>query len=148
MLPILEPPGPRRQPYAADLGIAFQLTNFIRDIGEDLIRGRVYLPVEDLDRFGIDRADLARGSTVRSATDRLRDRAVPGDLPCRRTRDRDAPSDEPGLHPHRLHLYGGILDAIEKADYQVFDRRVTVPQHRRLSVAARPSSGHAGRGAW
>ena len=63
MLPILEPRHPRRAGPARDLGNAFQLTNFLRDVAEDLDRGRVYLPQEDLDRFG---ADPARrdGSTT------------------------------------------------------------------------------------
>src|SRR5579875_2779269 len=49
------------EPYAADLGIAFQLTNFIRDVGEDLSRGRIYLPGEDLTLFGVDPDRLRRG---------------------------------------------------------------------------------------
>ena len=54
MLPILEPHAPEALAPARDLGLAFQLTNFLRDVGEDLDRGRVYLPQEDLDRFGAD----------------------------------------------------------------------------------------------
>jgi phytoene synthase len=60
MAPILEssdPPAARE--HARQLGLAFQLTNFIRDVAEDLARGRVYLPAEDLERFGVRRADLA-----------------------------------------------------------------------------------------
>ena len=53
MLPILEPSSDAAVPRARDLGIAFQLTNFLRDVGEDLDRGRVYLPQEDLRRFGV-----------------------------------------------------------------------------------------------
>ena len=54
MLPILEPLTPDALEPARDLGNAFQLTNFLRDVAEDLDRGRVYLPQEDLDRFGAD----------------------------------------------------------------------------------------------
>ncbi|MCW2622144.1 MAG: crtI, partial [Frankiales bacterium] len=63
MLPVLEPVVPREiaAPYAVDLAIAFQLTNFLRDVGEDLQRGRVYLPAEDLARFGVTREHLLRG---------------------------------------------------------------------------------------
>ncbi len=63
VLPILGTVVPREQaaPYAADLGIAFQLSNFIRDVGEDLRLGRIYLPMESLHRFGVDRAQLQWG---------------------------------------------------------------------------------------
>jgi len=64
MLPVLEHPGVPYDvvaPFARDLGIAFQLTNFIRDVGEDLRRGRVYLPQESLDLFGVTRPHLERG---------------------------------------------------------------------------------------
>jgi len=56
MLPILEPTSPAALEPARDLGLAFQLTNFLRDVAEDLDRGRVYVPREDLDRFGADPA--------------------------------------------------------------------------------------------
>jgi phytoene synthase len=60
MTPILEPSDPQQaREHARQLGLAFQLTNFIRDVAEDLERGRVYLPAADLERFGVSRADLA-----------------------------------------------------------------------------------------
>ena len=60
MVPILEPTAPEAYERAKDLGVAFQLANFVRDVGEDLDRGRVYLPLEELDAFGVSRADLER----------------------------------------------------------------------------------------
>ena len=57
MVPILEPLRPEAFTHARDLGVAFQLSNFLRDVGEDLDRGRVYLPAEDLARFGAEPAD-------------------------------------------------------------------------------------------
>ena len=140
MVPILEPlPGRERE--AADraraLGEAFQLSNFIRDVAEDLRRGRVYLPQEDLDRFGVTRADLAPGPTPPHVVELLR-------FEIARTRALYATA-RPGielLHPTSrdcirtaFALYGGILDAVEKADHQVLDRRVAVPLPRRLAVA-------------
>ena len=139
MVPVLEPVVPRElvEPYAADLGVAFQLSNFIRDVGEDLRRGRVYLPAEDLAAFGVDRERLARG-VVDSAVRRL--------LAFEIARTRELyRAAEPGirlLHPtsrdcirSALRLYGGILDEVERADYQVLDRRVSVSGPRRLAVA-------------
>ncbi|GAB3913407.1 hypothetical protein GCM10027613_04920 [Microlunatus endophyticus] len=57
MLPILEPTSRRAREPARALGLAFQLTNFLRDVGEDLDRGRIYLPQEDLERFDADPAE-------------------------------------------------------------------------------------------
>jgi 15-cis-phytoene synthase len=139
MLPVLEPVVARElaEPYAADLGVAFQLSNFIRDVGEDLRRGRVYLPAEDLAHFGVDRERLARG-VVDGPIRRLLAYEIA------RTRELYRAA-EPGirlLHPTSrdcirtaLRLYGGILDEVERADYQVLDRRVTVGVPRRLAVA-------------
>jgi 15-cis-phytoene synthase len=140
MVPILEPlPGREKEATerARALGEAFQLSNFIRDVAEDLRRGRVYLPQEDLDRFGVTRADLAPGPTPPHVVELLR-------FEIARTRELYATA-RPGielLHPTSrdcirtaFALYGGILDAVEKADFQVLDRRVAVPLPRRIAVA-------------
>lgn len=139
MLPILEPVVPREvaAPYAVDLGVAFQLTNFLRDVGEDLQRGRVYLPQEDLDAFGVTREHLQHG-VVDGPVRRLLEFEIA------RTRGlyRSAQHGVRLLHPSSrpcietaLALYGGILDAIERADYRVLDRRVSVSLPRRARVA-------------
>jgi phytoene synthase len=139
MVPVLEPVVSRElaEPYAADLGVAFQLSNFIRDVGEDLRRGRVYLPEEDLAHFGVDRERLARG-VVDGPIRRLLAYEIA------RTRELYRAA-EPGirlLHPSSwdcirtaVRLYGGILDEVERADYRVLDRRVSVGVPRRLAVA-------------
>jgi phytoene synthase len=137
MVPILEPLDPAARRCARLLGEAFQLSNFVRDVGEDLRRGRVYLPQEDLDRFGVTRAGLQRGEVTPAVRDLLR-------FEVARTREvyREA---EPGiglLHPTSQDcvrtaflLYGGILDAVERAGYQVLTQRVSVPLTRRARVA-------------
>ena len=140
MLPILEPrPGMTgvAAPYAADLGRAFQLTNFIRDVGEDLRRGRVYLPKEDMAAFGVSRDDLESG-LITAPTRRL----LAFEVERARELFRRA---EPGirlLHPTSRDcvrtastLYAGILDEVERADYQVLDQRVRVGTARRAAVA-------------
>lgn len=137
LVPILEPLSAAAYPYAADLGIGFQLTNFIRDVGEDLRRGRVYLPAEDLAHFGVTREQLAAGVVdgrvrrllgyqVARAREVLR-RAHPGIRLLH-------PTSRPCIET-AFRLYGGILEAVEQADYQVLDRRVTVSLPRRLMVA-------------
>jgi phytoene synthase len=138
MLPVLGPLDPSAQAPAEALGEAFQMSNFIRDVGEDLARGRVYLPEEDLTAHGVSRADLAAGvvtDPIRrllafeiERTRELYDAARPGvelvepaSRPCLRT---------------AIALYGGILDEVERADYQVLSGRVSVPLRHRLAVAA------------
>jgi phytoene synthase len=140
MLPILEHPGVPRsvvEPYARDLGAAFQLANFIRDVGEDLRRGRIYLPMDDLALFGVDRERLERG-VVDGPIRRLLAYEV---ARCREIYRSAAPGIRL-LHPTSrdcmataFRLYGGILSEVERADYRVLDRRVSVPLRRRVAVA-------------
>ena len=131
--------------HAIDLGRAFQLTNFLRDIAEDLRRGRVYLPEESLHRFGVDRDRLARGRVDESIRNLLA-------WEIERARGLYA-SAAPGIelvHPtsrdclRTAHtLYAGILDEIERVDYDVFSHRVSV------RVTRRAAAGLSGlRGSW
>jgi len=137
MVPILGPLDDRAYPAAEALGIAFQLANFVRDVGEDLDRGRVYLPLEDLERFGLTRGDLER----RVVDDRVRDllgfqiaRVRRLEAAARPGIEALQPDSRPCIEAARL-LYCGIVDEVERIDYQVFDRRATVPLRRRLAVA-------------
>ena len=137
MVPILGPLTDEAYPRARALGEAFQLSNFIRDVGEDLRRGRVYLPQEDLDRYEVTRADLARGVVTPAIRALLR-------FEISRARALYAVA-QPGvalLDPTSrdcvqtaITLYGGILAEVERADYQVLTGRVRVPTARRARVA-------------
>jgi phytoene synthase len=127
-----------REP-ARQLGLAFQLTNFIRDVAEDLDRGRVYLPVADLESFGVGRADLAAPSAspavrrlIAFEVERARDhyrRAQPGLalLPARSRR----------CVRLAYAIYGGILDRVEEAGYDVLAGRAVVPRRRRATAVVR-----------
>ncbi|GIF24757.1 phytoene synthase [Paractinoplanes tereljensis] len=138
MLPILgsSDPAAAREP-ARQLGLAFQLTNFIRDVAEDLERGRVYLPREDLDRFGLTPSDLRPGNPkikplIAYEVERARGHyrlAAPG-IPLLE------PASQACMRTAFL-LYGGILNQVEAADHDVFARRATVPNSRRAAVAMR-----------
>jgi phytoene synthase len=138
MLPILEPTSPDALQPARDLGLAFQLTNFCRDVAEDLDRGRVYLPVEDIEHYGARPALQARVVTpewvelMRFEIARTRDyyRSADLGLPL-------LPAVAGRCIAGARLLYGGILDQIEAADYDVFASRVRVPTWRKLAVAAR-----------
>jgi phytoene synthase len=139
MLPVLGARHPDARARAMDLGVAFQLTNFLRDVAEDWDRGRIYLPMADLDRFGVTEDDFAR----RRVTAGMR-RLLAFEAERTRALYRRAEDGWGMLEPrsqaciriaHRL--YGEILDRIETLDWQVFDRRAVVPARRKLAVAAR-----------
>ncbi len=140
MLPILgsRDPAAAREP-ARQLGLAFQLTNLIRDVAEDLDRGRTYLPDEHLDAFGITRADLEQ----RRATPKIKT-LIEYEVGKAREHYRAAAPGIPLLNPGSqacmrtaFHLYGGILDEVAAADFDVFARRATVSNRRRAAVALR-----------
>jgi len=138
MLPILEPRHPDAMAPARDLGNAFQLTNFLRDVAEDLDRGRVYLPQEDVRRFGAEDALAERRVTpgwvqlMRFEIDRNRQLYASADLGLAML----PPLSARCIAGARV-LYSGILEQIEAAGYDVFSARVAVPTWRKLAVAAR-----------
>ncbi len=135
--PILGYASEEALPFGVTLGRAMQLTNILRDVGEDSRMGRVYLPTEDLDRFGYAEAEIFEGV--------LDDRFVAlMKFQIARVRElyREA---EPGiamLAPESrytvrlaLSLYRGILDAIERNGYDVFRRRAYVPLRAKIVTA-------------
>ena len=137
MVPILEPTSPEAYDRAMDLGVAFQLANFIRDVGEDLERGRVYLPLDELAEHGVSRDDLER----RVATPAIKAALAAQIARVRMLEERSrpgiamlSPDSQPCIEAARV-LYCGIVDEVEKIDYEVFDHRATVPLRRRLAVA-------------
>ena len=129
--------------YAADLGVAMQLTNILRDIGEDLRRGRIYLPRYDLHRFGYTEEELR--AHVRNDSFRRLMR-----FQVERARHYYAQA-EPGialLSPEgrfavqvAARVYRGILDEIERMDYHVFDRRAVVPAAKMYWITAQCMAG-------
>ena len=130
---------PRSRSYAVNLGMALQLTNIIRDVATDLRRGRVYLPLEDLQRFGVTDEDLRRGEVTPKVRDLLR-------FECERARDyyRRAAADLPRSDARSLvaaeimrGIYYAILRRIERAGYDVFSRRIRVPRPQRAVIALR-----------
>jgi phytoene synthase len=135
MLPVLEPTSPAALEPARSLGLAFQLTNFLRDVDEDLQRGRVYLPQEDLDRFrthpNVGHVDDGWRALMRFEIERCRELYGIAD---------EGIALLPGASRRCVRaariLYSQILDRIEAADYDVFSSRVRVPTGRKLATAA------------
>lgn len=143
LLPILgtECPVEQAAPHAAALGRAFQLTNFLRDIDEDLTRRRVYLPADELAAFDVDR-DLLMWCHSNSRTDRRVRNALADQHDVARQTYRYAAGGISLLAPRSracvataLTLYSEILDRIEDCDFAVFSRRATVGTVRRVRVA-------------
>jgi 15-cis-phytoene synthase len=143
MLPVLGTVCVREEaaPYAAALGKAFQLTNFLRDIDEDLERGRIYLPADELAVHGVDR-DVLMWCRANQRTDaRVRRALVEQHAETRRIYE-FARHGIALLHPRSrpciaaaFTLYSEILDCIEELDFAVFGERASVGMGRRLQVA-------------
>jgi phytoene synthase len=149
MLPILLAPDDGRGPVPAaaaaareparQLGLAFQLTNFIRDVAEDLARGRVYLPAADLERFGVRPDDLA----APSASPAVR-RLVAFEIERARAHYLSALPGLGVLPPRSRRcvrlasvVYGGILNRIEQAGFDVLAGRAVVPRGQRAAAVVR-----------
>lgn len=140
-LHIFGPTSPRAQDYAVDLGLAFQLTNILRDLATDAEQGRVYLPQEDLKRFSYSEADLLQREDnshlrelIRFEAGRARDyyakaEAALASLPIE---DRRALTVAEIMRA----VYSRILDRIERPDHQIFGPRVRLSTSGRLALAA------------
>ena len=122
---------------AEKLGIAFQLANFIRDVGEDLERGRVYLPMAELRSYGVSRDMLERRSLTPQIIEALK-------FQIGRVRDLQNEAnlgisllspDSQACIRAASELYCGIVDEVEKIDYQVFTTRARTSTWRRARVA-------------
>lgn len=142
MLPILGTVGPLAdaEPGAEALGRAFQLTNFLRDINEDLERNRVYLPADELAAFGVDRALLTWCHDNHRTDPRVRE-ALAAQHEITRAVYREAHKAIALLAPQSrpcvataFTLYSEILDRIEDIDFAVFSERASVGMGRRIQV--------------
>ncbi|NJD25562.1 MAG: presqualene diphosphate synthase HpnD [Betaproteobacteria bacterium] len=127
------------QKYAHDLGMAFQLTNIIRDIGEDARRGRIYIPVDELKQFNVPAADILNGRYSDNFTALMRFQAERAEryyeqafaqLPAV-----DRKSQRPGLI--MAAIYRTLLDEIRRDNFQVLHQRISLPPLRKLWLAAK-----------
>lgn len=137
MLPILGYSDPRAIEAATALGTAFQLANFIRDIGEDIDRGRIYMPLDDLARFGVSEEMLLK----RELTPEIIE-AVKYQIARVRELQEKAEAGIQYLDPisrpcirAASELYCGIVDEIEANGYDIFNKRATTSTWRRARVA-------------
>ena len=129
---------PRAREYAVDVGLALQLTNILRDISEDAARDRIYLPVEDLEAFGVPEEDLLRGVYNRRFRELM-------EFQCERARryyrsaEAKLPAeDAASLRPAEVmrRTYEQVLDRIVEERYFVFGRRLGLSRGRKAALAA------------
>ena len=128
---------PRTLEYAKNLGTAFQLTNIIRDVGEDARKNRIYLPIEDLQRFGVTAADLLNArhgeafvALMKFQTERARtyyDKALAA-LPAA-----DRRAQRPGLI--MAAIYRALLAEIEREGFKVLTQRTSLTPLRKFWIA-------------
>ena len=130
---------PATKLYAERLGIAFQLTNIIRDVKEDAARNRIYLPLEDLRRFGVTEEEILQSVHTAGFNELM-------EFETMRARDfyRDAdaalaPEDRPAMlaaEGMRL-IYSALLERIVQSGYRVFDGRLSVSAPHKLYLVGR-----------
>lgn len=121
-------------PRGIDCGLAFQLTNILRDIREDRDLGRIYLPAEDLARFDLTVADLGAPSTLTRYREFMRFQVARAQDYYQRSEalfDLIEPVGRPILHAMR-DIYHGLLKEIERRQYDVFSSRVSLPRWKKL----------------
>jgi phytoene synthase len=124
--------------HAAELGIAMQLTNILRDVAEDAEMGRLYLPIDELAAYGISPDDVLNGCPGRGFANFMEFQVIRA-----RALYASAARGIPALAPSgraatlaASRLYAGILDEIEVLDYDVFQRRAYVPSGRKARIMA------------
>ncbi len=130
---------PRTLEYARDLGIAFQVTNIVRDVGEDARKSRIYIPMEDLKRFNVPASDLLNArqtdefrSLMQFEAERARsyyDRAMAA-LPAE-----DRRAQRPGLI--MAAIYRALLEEIERDGFDVLKRRTSLTPLRKFFIATK-----------
>ena len=137
MVPILGPLHNDAFEAAKKLGIAFQLANFIRDVDEDLDRGRVYLPIKELAQFGVTREMLEERVLTPEIVEALKFQIAR----VRQLQAEAAPgiamleaSSRPCIEAAST-LYCGIVDEVEKIGYDIFNQRAKTSTGRRIRVA-------------
>ena len=130
---------PATRAYAVNLGMALQITNIIRDVAADLEQGRVYLPAEDMARFGVTEDGLRAGKVTPEVRDLLRFECERARYYYRLAADELPRADARSLVAAEIMagIYFEILRRIERSGYDVFSRRVRVPRPYRALIALR-----------
>jgi len=130
---------PSAKLYAENLGLALQLTNIIRDVGEDAARGRIYLPLEDLARFNVSEDEILGGVYSPNFVNLMEFEAKRAQQLYAKARSALAPEDRATLltaEAMRL-IYAALLERIIKSNYRVLDRRHSLSAPHKLYLVGR-----------
>jgi phytoene synthase len=127
---------PQALPLAEKCGVAFQLTNILRDVGEDAGHGRIYLPAEDLERFGVDAGNLRR---TKGFLELMRFEAARAREYYRKSQPLIGMVDESSRASlwALIEIYSRLLERIEHSDFDVLSRRVRLPAWGKAWIVAR-----------
>jgi 15-cis-phytoene synthase len=132
---------PATREYARDLGVAFQLTNIIRDVGEDARRGRIYLPQDELERHGVTAADLFQRRATPAFVALMAHQAARARAFYARALSAlpsvDRRAQRPGLM--MAAIYRALLNAIEREGFRVLDRRIALTPLAKAWIAWKTS---------
>lgn len=134
---------PATRVYAERLGLAFQLTNIIRDVREDAARDRIYLPLEDLDRFGVTERAILQSTYTPGFNQLMAFEAARARQFYQEAAAALAPEDKSSMvaaEGMRL-IYSALLERISRSGYRVFDRRLSVSAPRKLLLVGRAWAG-------
>ncbi len=137
----------RSRDYAIDLGIALQLTNILRDLKADALRGRIYVPLDEIRGFGYSEAELLAGVRNASFLALMRHQVARGYRHFDRAAAILPEADRPRLLAAEVMaaIYRRLLRRIEEEEFRVFERRITVPRMTQIGVALRAwATGRAG----
>ena len=139
--------GPQRDDFAKALATAFQLTNILRDVGGDADQGRIYLPQEDMARFGVEASDIQAHRETPALTKLLAFEGARAREYFRRAYTVVMAQDRMALTPAlaMAAVYERILGELERGGYAVFSRPVRLPTGRKLAVALGGALGWGGR---
>ncbi|HSE97190.1 MAG TPA: presqualene diphosphate synthase HpnD [Blastocatellia bacterium] len=128
---------PRTREYAVNLGLALQLTNILRDLKEDIARGRIYIPLEDMEKFGYSEADL-RANLYNSPFIQLMKHEHSRVLSYYRLAEGSLPEiDREAMFAAEIMgaIYRELLNSIYAVQFDVFRNRLTVPRFRKMRIA-------------
>jgi phytoene synthase len=142
-LRVFEFTNPQAEKNGEWLGIAFQLTNILRDVREDAERGRIYLPLSDLKEYGISEEDILEKRWSASLHDYFKSFSEKIESYYEKARPITglvAKESRPTLKI-MTEIYHGILDDIKRLDYQIFERRARVPTWKKFAIVAKYQLG-------